>query len=245
MATSSPQADQPLVSIVVPFLDAESFLDQAVQSVLAQTYTNWELLLVDDGSTDNSGEIARGHQRKDPDRITYLEHPGHRNIGRAGSRNLGVEHSSGDLIAFLDADDVFLPFKLERQVAALLSRPDAGLLIASTLFWHAPALQIEPESVDFVPDFSAIGLETGKTYSPPSLLALMLENEDTHPAICSVLVRREVFEEVGGFEEPRHQYGDTTFLAKAYLRFGVFVSGDCSAVYRSHSQSSPGRDCER
>ena len=83
--TSSPE-----VSVTIIFLDEERFLAEAVESVLAQSYTNWELLLVDDGSTDRSTEIARGYALANPDRIRYLEHPGHANRGMSASRNLGV-----------------------------------------------------------------------------------------------------------------------------------------------------------
>src|SRR5206468_2884667 len=80
----------PTVSVVVIFLNAERFLDEAIQSVMGQTYPHWELLLVDDGSTDGSSAIARGYTERQPNRVRYLEHPGHRNAGMSASRNLGL-----------------------------------------------------------------------------------------------------------------------------------------------------------
>src|SRR5258706_2880162 len=79
-----------LVSVVVIFLNAERFISEAVESVVAQTYGNWELLLVDDGSNDGSTEIARSYAAKFPDKIRYLEHHGHENRGMSASRNLGI-----------------------------------------------------------------------------------------------------------------------------------------------------------
>ena len=88
-----------LVSVVVIFLDAERFLEEAVGSVLAQTFDHWELLLVDDGSTDGSTAIARRYARTHPGRIRYLEHDGHRTLGMSASRNLGLFHGRGHYIA--------------------------------------------------------------------------------------------------------------------------------------------------
>src|SRR5205807_873118 len=83
----------------VIFLNAERFLREAVESVFAQTYPHWELLLVDDGSTDRSGEIARRFAADRPDRVRYLEHPGHENRGMSASRNLGIRSARGELVA--------------------------------------------------------------------------------------------------------------------------------------------------
>src|SRR6266545_8317921 len=98
--------ESPLVSTVMIFLDAEPFLEEAIDSVFVQTYRHWELLLVDDGSTDGSSDIAKRYAREHPGRVRYLEHPGHENRGTSASRNLGVRHSRGELVALLDADDV-------------------------------------------------------------------------------------------------------------------------------------------
>src|SRR5256885_11136720 len=116
-----------LVSVVMPFLNLAQYLGEAIESVLAQTYPSWELLLVDDGSTDGASEIARSYAARHPERIRYLEHPGHRNRGMSASRNLGLQQSRGALVAFLDSDDVWLPEKLARQVATLDAHPEAQM----------------------------------------------------------------------------------------------------------------------
>src|SRR5262245_29749459 len=112
-----------LVSVIMIFLDEKRFIREAIESVLAQTYQNWELLLIDDGSRDGSGEIAQGIAAEHPNRVRYLEHPGHQNRGMSASRNLGVRHAQGAYIAFLDADDIWVAKKLEQQVAILKSHP--------------------------------------------------------------------------------------------------------------------------
>src|SRR5262249_12893548 len=99
---------QPLVSVVVPFLDAGRFLRQAVASVFAQTYPSWELLLGDDGSGDESTETALRLAERHPATVRYFEHEDHANRGPSASRNVGLRAAKGEYIAVLDADDVWL-----------------------------------------------------------------------------------------------------------------------------------------
>src|ERR1700681_3545048 len=86
----------PLVSIIIPYWNTERFLQEAIDSVLAQTYTNWELLLVDDGLTDHSGEIARSCAEEFPHKVRRLEHDNQRNCGVSASRNLGLRNAVGE-----------------------------------------------------------------------------------------------------------------------------------------------------
>src|SRR5262245_21147944 len=104
-----------LVSVIISFLNAERFIQEAIESVFAQGYEHWELLLVDDGSTDESTAIARRYTAQHPERVRYLEHAGHQNRGLSASRNLGIRHAQGEYIAFLDADDVWLPHRSSRS----------------------------------------------------------------------------------------------------------------------------------
>jgi len=120
--------ENPRVSVVTIFLNAKKFIEEAIESVLAQTYKDWELLLVDDGSTDTSTKIARGFAKQHPAKVRYLEHKGHENRGMSESRNLGIRNANGKYIAFLDADDVWRPEKLERQVPILESQPSVAMV---------------------------------------------------------------------------------------------------------------------
>lgn len=104
----------PLVSIITPNYNCARFIAQTIESVLAQSYANWEMLIVDDCSTDGSYEIARECAEKDS-RIKVLRNE--KNSGAAVSRNRAIEASSGEYVAFLDSDDLWLPEKLERQIA--------------------------------------------------------------------------------------------------------------------------------
>ncbi|QYA24897.1 glycosyltransferase family 2 protein [Gramella sp. MT6] len=105
-----------MVSVIMPAYNAEAFIADSIQSVIAQTYPNWELLVIDDASTDNMKEIVKGFSEKDK-RIKLLENDS--NLGTHHSRNRGIKAAQGHLIAFLDADDQWKPSKLYTQVKIL------------------------------------------------------------------------------------------------------------------------------
>src|SRR5215510_3734454 len=128
---------QQLVSVIIIFLNTADFLQEAIDSVFAQTYSAWELLLVDDGATDGSSAIALSCAKQHPGRVKYLEHDGHQNLGMSASRNLGIEHSSGAYITFLDADDVWLPANLQQQVELLASHPTAAMVYGPIEWWYS------------------------------------------------------------------------------------------------------------
>src|SRR6266566_8733383 len=119
------------------FLNAERFIEEAIESVFGQTYDDWELLLVDDGSKDGSTEIARRYAEEHSKRVRYFEHAGHQNRGMSASRNLGIRRSRGEFIGFLDADDVWLPHKLEQQLAILKAYPEAAMVYGPIQWWYS------------------------------------------------------------------------------------------------------------
>ena len=106
--------EQTLISIITPVYNAEQYIEQTIQTILNQTYQNWELLLVDDCSTDQSATIIQRYQIEEPNRIQY--HRMETNSGAAKSRNRGIEEAKGKYITFIDADDLWEPTKLARQI---------------------------------------------------------------------------------------------------------------------------------
>jgi glycosyltransferase involved in cell wall biosynthesis len=226
----------PLVSTIIIFLNGAKFLQEAIESVWAQTYDHWELLLVDDGSTDASTAIARRYVAQAPGKVHYLEHAGHQNRGMSASRNLGIRHAQGEYIAFLDADDVWLPHKLEQQVAILGSQPEAAMVYGATQYWHSWTGNPEDLGRDWAPK---LGVPPNTLIQPPTLLSLFWRGEAAVPSPCDIMVRREVIKGIGGFEEAfRSLYEDQVFYAKVCLKAPVFVSDRCWARYRQHQQSA-------
>jgi glycosyltransferase involved in cell wall biosynthesis len=227
--------DPALVSIITPFLNAERFLDETLASVLAQSYSRWEALLVDDGSIDESRSIAVRWAGAHPDRIRYLEHEGHRNQGTSASRNLGIRHARGDYLAFLDADDIWLPEHLADQVALLERHPEAGLAYGPTEEWYGWTGRAADALRNHTPE---LGVATDHALLPPGPLAAFLRREAPTPCTCSVLVRRSLVDTVGGFEPAfRGMYDDQAFYAKACLAAPVVASAACSSRYRRHGSS--------
>ena len=114
ISLTSKEVAQPLVTIIIPLFNAQNYISETIDSVISQTYQNWELIIVDDCSTDNSAEIAKGYEVKDR-RIKLIELNSNFG-GPARPRNIGLDISNGEYLAFLDADDVWLQDKLQVQV---------------------------------------------------------------------------------------------------------------------------------
>lgn len=228
----------PVVSVVTIFLDTERFLDEAVQSVVAQTYPSWELLLVDDGSADGSTAIAKDWARRHPDQIRYLTHPGGANRGMSASRNLGVAAARGTFVAFLDGDDAWLPDKLATQVRLAAEHPEAGMICGPTQYWHS----WRGGAADRPDELREIGAPGDGVVHPPRLLTGLLREEINAPATCTALLRRETVEGVGGFEEVfRGMFEDRAFFAKVYRTVPVYLSTSCHDRYRQHDDSASAR----
>lgn len=226
---------KPLVSGIIIFLNVEQFIQEAIESVIAQTYQHWELLLVDDGSTDRSTKIAQQYAQQYPQKVRYLDHENHQNRGMSATRNLGISNALGEYIAFLDADDVWLPDKLESQLAIMDAQPEVAMLYGSTQWWYSWTGNQEDIQRDFMFE-PGVGLNT--IFRPPTLLNLMVQRKVTSPCTCSVLMRREAIEKVGGFEECfRGMYEDQAFYAKMFLSAPVFVASGCWDRYRQHPAS--------
>ena len=216
------------------FLNEEQFLEEAIQSVFQQTYTNWELLFVDDGSTDASTRLAQRYAAEDPDRVRYLEHQDHQNRGMSASRNLGIGHARGDFMATLDADDTWLPEKLERQVTAAKARPEAGMVFGPTYYWFSWTGDPDAKTNDWVTDL--IFPPNSLVRQPDSLIATL---RGAPPATCSILLRRSLIDKLGGWEESfRGLFEDQVFLAKVFANEAVYVSDECLARYRMQPDSS-------
>jgi glycosyltransferase involved in cell wall biosynthesis len=226
--------DGPLVSIVLPFYNPGPFLREAVDSVLCQTYSRWELALIDDGSDDGSTEWAKQLADEHPGRVLYVEHPGHANRGCAASRNVGLRSTAGELLALLDADDVWPADKLATQVALLGEHPGVGWVYGPALYWYSWTGEASDATRDYVqPLASRPCVVTDGSELLPRLL------REQHPVPCpaTVMVRRSLAVEVGGFEERVGIFDDQSFYTKVGLRSPSLNSGAISLKYRQHTKS--------
>jgi glycosyltransferase involved in cell wall biosynthesis len=226
---------QPLISAIIIFLNEERFLEEAIASVFQQTYENWELLLVDDGSTDGSRAIAQQYVTNYPQKVRYLEHPGHQNLGMSASRKLGVHAAQGDYIAYLDGDDVWLPHKLEQQLALLHQYPQAAMVLGPLQQWYSWNGRPEDQGRDRL--YGDQNPYRNTVVPAPKLLALFLEHDEFIPS--GFLVQRAALDAGRIYEDQfREGYSDAVALVKFCLNHSVYVSEQCWYLYRKHPQSS-------
>jgi glycosyltransferase involved in cell wall biosynthesis len=208
---------RPRVSIVMPSYNRADLIVESIRSVIAQTYSGWELIVVDDGSTDDS--IARIDALAEP-RIAVLRQPRIGNVARL--RNLGAAAARGDYLAFLDSDDLWLPAKLELQLAGLAGKPDAWSY-ASHALADAQGMQMPLRSGRFAP-------VSGKV-----LRALL--TEETSATVITWLVPRALFERLGGFDEQLRLREDLDLVLRLAQAADAVAAPQVLALARDH----PGR----
>ena len=204
----------PLVSVIVPAYNAERYLREAVDSALRQTHERLEVVIVDDGSTDGTPALADGFAAADP-RVRVFHQP---NGGLSAARNAGLAVARGDLVCFLDADDVFLPDKLERQRSFLDLFPGCDLVFSD---FYVGDEQLTP------------GFLVCTRPPPVPMRELLAYGNWFGP--MSPLLRARLAEKVGGFDEHLRASEDWDYWVRA-SRCGTFsyLPGPV-AVYRAHS----------
>ncbi|KAA3661579.1 MAG: glycosyltransferase family 2 protein, partial [Chloroflexi bacterium] len=170
----------PTVSVIIPSYNYANFLPEAVESIFNQTFQDFEVIVVDDGSTDNTQEVVQTFMVRDRFHYIYQE-----NQGLAATRNTGLRAAKGDFVAFLDADDIILPNKLEVQVNWLRNNPDFGLVGSGYYYMDEHGVPIEEQR--------------------PWLRSPHLKIEDLLfdcPFIVhAILVKKEWVDKVGGFDK--------------------------------------------
>jgi glycosyltransferase involved in cell wall biosynthesis len=203
---------RPLVSVIIPAYNGDRYIAQAIESILHQTYANYEIIVIDDGSTDNTRISLQSYWQQ----IRYIYQD---NQGVSAARNRGVKESKGSLVAFLDQDDFFLPHKLALQVAGFIANPslaivnsgwcvvnNRGEVIANIEPWHS------------LPNLS---LEDWLIWKPVFLGAMMFN--------------RKCLGEIDGFDIQLHQAPDVDLVLRLVLTGCKTAWVDCSTVcYRQH-----------
>jgi len=202
----------PEVSVVIPTYNSARYLPAAIESVLVQTFKDHEILVVDDGSTDDTPRIV------DPFRpaVRYLRQP---NRGVAAARNRGLAESRGRYVAFLDADDTWLPTKLEKQTRALAEAP--SIRASYSAFFVVDE------------DLRILGVRRGP--APTSLLTALLTQGNVVGSICTVLCERPLFDLAGGFDPALSQCADWDMWVRLALGTEFLYLDEPLATYRQHS----------
>lgn len=195
---------KPTVSVIIPTYNRGSLLSRSVRSVLYQTYTDFELIVVNDGSSDNTDQIMKIFQDS---RIVYIKHS--TNKGASAARNTGLKIAKGSFIAFQDSDDEWLPEKLEKQVQILENSPiDVGVVYCDLNRYNLKGEKRYFSSPNIMPEDGIIFEEA-------------LDDRVHNIGTQTLLVRRECFEKVGYFDEKLLRYIDWEMLIRLsrYYRF--------------------------
>ena len=212
----------PQVSIIIPVHNRASFLERAVQSVLGQTFTDFEGILVDDGSSDETPSVIRTLVKRDS-RLFGLKHEINR--GAQAARNTGVRVSKGDYVAFLDSDDEWLPQKLEKQMV-LFSRPSGNIAVVYAGF-RMVFSDNRPEIVHFPQD-------RGNVYK--AALSRWVADMDT------LVIRKDALERAGFLDESIRAFQEWDLCIRV-ARHGAFdYVAEPLAVYHIHSKPTISRD---
>lgn len=217
MTTSKPQ-----LSVIMPAYNCASFIEEALASIFSQGIDDLEVVLVDDGSTDGTPDIAAA---VDPRVKVFRNDHG----GPASARNLAVANARSDWLAFLDADDIWLPGKLAAQLQYLTDHPDARIVYGGFKFWHADASGYFPPaaSIDRSMQEGITPELSGWIY--PELLL------DSHIHIITAIIHRNVFDTVNGFDGSFGKGSDYDFWIRSSRHFPAYRLNRTVALYRIHA----------
>ncbi len=206
----------PRVSVIIPTYNRSAYLKQAVESVLAQTYTDYEIIVVDDGSTDDTPQVMRTFG--DLLRYVCIAHS-----GRSAARNRGIRLARGEFISFLDSDDIFLPRKLELQIAVLEEHPEVGMVYSSALVIDDRGQEL-PKS--YVATASGGIYHQIAFYLPVTVL------------LPTVTVRSDALARVGDFDEKMERFEDTDMWRRVSKRYAIWGMREPLTKIRTHSGNS-------
>ena len=208
-------AEQPLVSVIMNCFNGEKYLREAIDSVIAQTYENWELIFWDNQSTDASAEIIKSY---DDSRIRYFYAPDHTLLYEA--RNLAIKEAQGSLLAFLDVDDWWEPKKLEMQVP-VFENEDVGLVCGNYEVFY---------------EKSGWGRPSWKGSKPSGwILNELLVNY--HIGLLTIMLRRSAYAELGGFDPRYHVIGDFDLSLRLAEKWQVVTLESQIAHFRFHGEN--------
>ena len=210
----------PTVEVILPAYNAAHFLPFALDSVIAQTFSEWRILLVDDGSKDNTAEIAARYADLLGDRLKYIYQP---NAGLPAARNTALRHAEGEFLALLDADDVWLPCRLQETLKVFRAKPGVGLTYGFN------------DSID--PEGKLLRTYRNVSRHPEGRIAPYIYMREMDLPCPTVTFRRACVEVVGGFDETMRATEDRDLWLRIALRFDAALVREVLAQYRPSTQA--------
>jgi glycosyltransferase involved in cell wall biosynthesis len=210
-------ADSGLVSVIIPTYNRADFIGHSIRSVLGQTYSNLELIVVDDGSTDHTESVVA--EFSDP-RFRYVRQP---NRGRSNARNSALSLAKGKYVTFLDSDDTYLPDKVQLQVNYLRSHPGTGMVYTSA---HCIDEQGQMLANKYEASVSGLIYENIAFFTPVTI------------TLPTVMTYRAVIDKVGGFDEKMHRFEDTDMWRRISKYCRIDAMQEYTCLLRTHEDNS-------
>lgn len=206
-----------MISIIIPTFNSKQYISQAIQSILNQSYKDYEIIVVDDGSTDNTYEELRKYKE-------YIEYYYKENVGVASARNFGILKSKGDYICFLDADDLYKENKLERQLRFLIDNPNIDIVYND--------IEVVDERLNYINTLRSEGVYNKRE----DFLSMMLVRQII-PGPASIMVRRKCIEDGILYNDAYSNAEDYDFTLRLAERFTYGYIPESLYVYRRHTQN--------
>jgi glycosyltransferase involved in cell wall biosynthesis len=210
----------PKVDIIIPAYNAARYLPIALDSVLAQTFEDWRIVLVDDGSTDSTVDVVAPYRERLGEKMVYVRQP---NGGLPAARNAAIRNSSAEFLALLDADDIWLPNRLEESLKSFEGRPQVGLS-------YGYISRVGPDGV--VIDTFAERQKNGEGW-----IATSIYTRAVYLPCPTITFRRRCLDDVGGFDESMRATEDRDLWLRIALRYEVAVVPHLIAYYRTSPDS--------
>lgn len=214
----------PVVSVVIPAYNCQAYIGETISSVLAQSFRDLELIVVDDGSTDRTVELAAGFGP--PVRIVRQG-----NAGVCAARNRGIRESVGRYICLLDHDDYWLPEKLATQVALLQDRPDCGAVFSQFQWWYPDRDGLYSQPATFASEASPDGDDIDQEYTGWIYHLLLI---DCWVLTSTAMIRREVFDRCGAFDETLPYSEDWDLWLRIAREYPFVKQSRATTLYRQH-----------
>ncbi len=210
----------PKVSVIIPAYNAEKYIAETLDSVVNQTYSDFEVIIVDDGSKDGTVSIIKQYQGKYPEKIRLIQKE---NGGPASARNVGIKVATGEYIAFIDADDLWLPRKLEKQISFFESQPTQVGLV------YTDGKKFDDDGTWTLPEHLRHNYIEGRIYKD-LLRSNVIPNQ-------SVVVRNECFDQVGLFSESPKIVSseDYDMWLRIARKFEISFLNEVLSLYREHN----------